>query len=105
MSWRELKKQVSVSSNPYKVGLFGGVDDLQLNIKNSSAQTLDKVNVQVIFLKPNGQTVRTEAYCVYDVSPKSTKILVVPPTRRGVKVQYKITGVESKGEKIVTGDI
>ncbi|MDB5252623.1 MAG: hypothetical protein JWP27_1792 [Flaviaesturariibacter sp.] len=96
----EIRHSVSVSNNKYKVGIFGGVDDLQLNVHNDSKQVLDKVNVQVTFLKPNGEVIRSEEYSVYSVAPQSTKILVVPPSRRGVKVKYRITGIESK-ESIV----
>jgi hypothetical protein len=101
----EIRRNVTVSNNTYKVGLFGGVDDLQLNVRNDTKQILDKVNVQVTFLKPNGDVIRSDEYSVYSVSPKSTKILVVPPSRRGVKVKYRITGIESKEAKVSTSEV
>jgi hypothetical protein len=93
---KDIRKKVTVHTNNYKVGMFGGVDDLQLNVRNGSSVTLDKVNLQVIFLKPNGEQVKSESYSVYSVAPGETKILVVPPSKRGVKVKSVITGVESK---------
>ena len=96
ISLNELKRKVSVSVNNYKVGMFGGVDDLQLNVHNGSSVTIDKVNVQVIFLKPNGQEVNSTLHSVYSLPAGNTKILVVPPSKHGVKVKYFVTGVESK---------
>jgi hypothetical protein len=93
---KDVRKKVSVHTNNYKVRMFGGVDDLQLNVHNGSSVTLDKVNIQVTFLKPNGDEVKSESYSVYSVAPGATKILVVPPSKRGVKVRSVITGIESK---------
>lgn len=105
LNFKNIKKLVSISNNKYKVDLLGDVNDLQLNIHNGSDQTLDKINILVSFLKPNGQKIRSEEFSVYSVMPGSTKILVVPPVKTGVKVNYKISGVESKTTKVITGDI
>jgi hypothetical protein len=93
---KALKKQVTVSANKYKVRMFGGVDDLQLNVHNKSNVRLDKVNIQVIYFKPNGEEVNSSVHSVYTIEPGSTKILVIPPSKRGVKVKAFVTGVESK---------
>jgi hypothetical protein len=96
ISLKALKKKVTVSANNYKVRMFGGVDDLQLNVHNNSKVKLDKVNIQVIYFKPNGEQVNSSVHSVYSVAPGGTKILVIPPSKRGVKVKAFVTGVESK---------
>jgi hypothetical protein len=96
ISLKEIRKKVTIRTNNYKVRMFGGVDDLQLNVHNGSSVTLDKINVQVLFLKPNGEEVKSDSYSVYSVAPGETKILVVPPSKRGVKVKPVITGIESR---------
>jgi hypothetical protein len=93
---KALKKKVTVSANQYKVKMFGGVDDLQLNVHNNSSVKLDKVNIQVIYFKPNGEEVNSSVHSVYSLPAGSTKILVIPPSKRGVKVKAFVTGVESK---------
>jgi hypothetical protein len=93
---KELKKKVTVSSNKYKVRMFGSVDDLQLNVNNNSAVKLDKVNIRVIYFKPDGEEVNSSVHSIYSLPPGSTKILVIPPGKRGVKVKAFVYGVESK---------
>jgi hypothetical protein len=96
ISLNALKKKVTVSANKYKVRMFGGVDDLQLNVHNNSNVKLDKVNIQVIYFKPNGEQVNSSVHSVYSVTPGGTKILVIPPSKRGVKVKAFVSGVEAK---------
>jgi hypothetical protein len=98
---KEIKSKIHLSNNEYKVKLFGGVNDLQINVTNGSAETLQAVGIQIRFLKPNGKIIRTENHSVYSLGPKSTKILVVPPTKRGVKIDYSITNVALKSSKIL----
>ena len=96
---KDIKKQVSVRSNDYKVGLFGGIDNLQLTVNNKSAHFVDQVEVEVNYLKPNGKVVGTETYKVKGLRPFASRTISVPASDRGVKVNYKILNIYSQQYK------
>jgi hypothetical protein len=96
ISLKSLRRKVTIATNEYRTSIFGGINDLQVRVHNGSEQVLDKVNLLIEFFKPNGAPLRQERYSVYGVQPHSQKILVVPPSKRGVKVRYKLLGVEMK---------
>ena len=54
---KDIKKQLTIKNNQYKVGLFGGINGLQLTVFNASPHFVEKVLVAVDFLKPNGEVV------------------------------------------------
>ncbi|TCJ19022.1 DUF4339 domain-containing protein [Flaviaesturariibacter flavus] len=94
LSLRSLRKQITIFTNKVRVGIFGDTDDLQVTVANGSEALLGKVNLQVEYFNTNGTPLRQEHYSVYDLKPHTRKILVVPPSRRGQKVRYKLLGVE-----------
>lgn len=91
-----LMKQVSVASNDYKRGTFGGIHDLQLTVTNNSNYLLDNVVVELQILKPNEQPLKTDNIRFSPVPPNGSLTLAIPATSRGVKVAYRVTHVESK---------
>jgi hypothetical protein len=93
-SEKSIKKQVSLKGSDYKQGVLGGISDLRLTVKNSSEYKIDRVMVQVKYLKPNGQAVKTEHYDVTSIPAGGSKVLEVPDSKRGVKVTYKLVSVE-----------
>lgn len=97
---KELKKYLQVESNDYKVGVFGGINNLELTVINNSAYILDKVVLQVDYLKPKGESVLTEKYTYFSIPPHGKKTLDIPPSKRGVKVKYKILDAKSREYKI-----
>lgn len=97
---KELKKYLQVESNDYKVGVFGGINDLRLTIVNNSAYELDKVVLQVDYLKPKGEPIETEKYTYFSIPAHGKKTLDIPPSKRGVKVKYRIVDAKSKEYKV-----
>ncbi|MBS1607791.1 MAG: DUF4339 domain-containing protein [Bacteroidetes bacterium] len=91
-----LMKQVSVASNDYKRGTFGGIHDLQLTVTNNSNYLLDNVVVELQILKPNDQPLKTDNVRFSPVPPNGSLTLAIPATSRGVKVAYKVVHVESR---------
>ncbi len=87
---------VSVNSNNYRVAAFGGVKDLQLTVKNDSKYILDNVVVELQYLKPSEQTLKTETIQFKSVPPNGTQTIAMPKSNRGIKVVYKITRIDSK---------
>ena len=92
----KLKDLVSVSSNDYKRVAFGGIRNLLLTITNNSRFELDHVVVELQYLKPSEEPLRTENIRFEAISPHTSATIRVPDTNRGIKVLYKIINIESK---------
>jgi hypothetical protein len=95
MKSSELTKLVSVSSNEYQKVAFGGIRNLQLTVNNDSKYILDNVTVEVQYLKPSEEPLRTESVQFRSVAPGGTMTVRMPDTNRGIKVTYKITNILS----------
>jgi hypothetical protein len=88
-----VKKQLKIKTNNYKVGVFGGINGLQLTIFNSSPQFVDRVIVALDYLKPNGTVVQSENVSFSSIKPLGAQTVAIPGSNRGVKVRYKILKV------------
>ena len=84
---------LKITANDYKVGLLGGISDLELSVSNPSAQIVEKATVIVDFLKPNGSVIKSQTLQVENISPGGSKKITVPENSRGVKVRYRIVNV------------
>lgn len=91
----DIRKMVIVKSNDYKVGLFGGINDLKLTVYNSSPHLIDKALIEVEYLKPNGDIIGSGQFQFNGIRGKSSKTLSIPKSNRGVKVRYRIVNVYS----------
>lgn len=96
VSKEDISKLVSVKSNDYKRGAFGGIRDLQLTVTNDSKYILDNVTVQLQYLKPSEQPLISENVQFKAISPNGSLTISIPATNRGIKVAYKIIKIESK---------
>lgn len=90
---------VNVKSDDYKKRILGGIEGFELTVTNKSSHVLDEVLVEVSYLKPNGDVVKTDTYEVNSVPAKGSKAFSVPPSNRGVKIKYKITNIISRQHK------
>jgi hypothetical protein len=91
-----LKKLVQVDANDYQVGMHGGIKNLRLLVTNRSAFVLDKVKIELYYIKTNGDIFKTKNLVLKAVPAKSRKSLKVPSSERVVKVVCRITGIESQ---------
>lgn len=94
-----IKKQLKIKTNNYKVGLFGGINGLQLTVFNNSAQIVDKVIVTLEYLRPNGVVVQSENVAFSSIKPLGAQTIAIPSSNRGIKVRYKIMKVYSRNYK------
>ncbi len=92
----DISNLVSVKSNDYKRGAFGGIRDLQLTVTNDSKYVLDNVVVALQYLKPSEQPLKTENISFQSIAPKGSMTIAIPPSNRGIKVAFKIVKIESK---------
>lgn len=90
-----INKFVSVKANSYIRKPFGGIQDLQLTVSNNSRFILDQVSVELLYLKPSEQPLKTEIIRFNDIAPNGTMTIKIPDSQRGIKVTYKILEVES----------
>ncbi len=81
---------VDVKSNDYYKVAFGGIRDLELTVSNNSEKHLEEVLVELQYIKPNEQPLRTENIRFKSMEPNSTATIRVPDTNRGVNIRYRI---------------
>ena len=91
-----LSSLISVGSNGYTVGTFGGISGVQLTVSNKSVYPLDLVVVEVQYIQANKKVFKTENLYFRGIGPGSALMQEAPNSSRGIKVQYKITLVNSK---------
>ncbi|HMH31486.1 MAG TPA: hypothetical protein VK543_00560 [Puia sp.] len=92
----KIAELVSVSGNKYNVGTFGGISELQLSISNKSLYPLDLVVVEVQYIQSNKKIFKTENVYFRNISAGSTIMEEAPKSPRGIKVQYRITLINSR---------
>lgn len=99
-----IESLVSVTGNDYKRVAFGGIRNLELTVTNDSKYVLDKVIVELQYLKPSEEPLRTEMIEFHSVAPNGAITKRIPDTNRGIKVLYKIINVQSsQPETALTG--
>ncbi len=87
---------VSVAGNKYKVGVLGGISNLELTLSNNSLYPLDQVEVVVNYHGPENRIVRKESVLISDIAAGEQKVVTVPKSKRGVSVTYSIQKINSK---------
>lgn len=93
-----LRNLVSVSSNDYKRVAFGGIRNLFLTVSNKSAVELDHVVVELQYLKPSEEPLRTEHISFKSIAPNGSATVRVADTNRGIKVSYRIINIKASDE-------
>lgn len=88
-----LAGQLKVNSNDYKRVALGGIRDLRLTVTNGTAASLAKVVVELQYLKPNEEPLKTEMVSFRGIGPHESSTIRMPDTNRGIKVKYKIVEV------------
>ncbi|HEY6901149.1 MAG TPA: hypothetical protein VI233_10920 [Puia sp.] len=91
-----IANQVSVGANGYTVGTFGGISDLQVTVTNRSAYPLDLVVVEVQYVQANKKVYKTENLYFRGIGAGSALMQEAPRSSRGIRVQYKISSINSK---------
>jgi len=90
-----INKLVNVRANNYKQRAFGGIMNLELTVNNDSKFELDKVIVELEYLKPSEQPIKTEKIVFSSIEPNGSKTVKIPDYLRGVKVTYRVMEIES----------
>ena len=93
---KNLRDMVSVKSNSYLRGAFGGIRGLELTVYNNSGFLLDEVSVELQIMKPSEEPLRTDIITFRNISANGAVTVRVPDSQRGIRVDYRITNIESK---------
>src|SRR5436190_7187991 len=101
-----INRLVNVKANNYKQRAFGGVTNLELTVNNDSKFELDKVIVELQYLKPSEQPIKTETIVFSSVEANGSKTLKIPDYLCGIKVYYRVMEIESSQyEKYTTAGL
>ena len=92
---KSLNKLVSIKTNNYIRGTFGGIKDLRLTVSNDSKYFVDEVKVELQYIKPSQLPLRTDIITFRNLSPNGSVTVRVPDSQRGIRVDYRITRVQS----------
>jgi hypothetical protein len=92
----DIANLVSVSSNKYHVGTFGGISEVQLTVSNKSIYSLDLVTVEVQYIQANKKIFKTENVYFRNIRAGEAMMIEAPESPRGIKVQYKVSVISSK---------
>jgi hypothetical protein len=93
---KNIYEQVHVEASAFKVGLLGGISDLDITVQNTSLYPLDQVSVEVRYFGPEKKLVKTQTMLFNNVPPGKRRTLEAPDTRRGITVEYGVTSINSK---------
>jgi hypothetical protein len=93
---KNLLNKVSVKSNTYIRGAFGGIRGLELTVFNNSSYLLDEVKVELQIMKPSDQPLRTDIITFHNIGANGAVTVKVPDSQRGIRVEYRITDIESR---------
>lgn len=88
--------QVSISTNKYNTGTFGGISELQLTVSNRSIHPLDLVVVEVQYIQANKKVYKTENLYFRGIGAGAALMQEAPRSSRGVKIQTRIILINSK---------
>lgn len=91
-----ISSKLTIQANAYSTGSFGGIRNLEMTLQNNSKYLLDKVTVELEYLNPEGIILKTENIYFQSVHSGEKETVAVKKSKRGVKIAYKITKVESK---------
>jgi len=97
---QNITKQIHISTNDYKVGMFGGIDDVKVTVHNGSEYPVDLVVVDVSYIQSNKKSYKTESLQFKDLAANSSLTLSAPKTNKGIKIQTSLTHVASKSAGI-----
>lgn len=96
VSVESISSKLTLNANDYVVGSFGGIRNLEMTLHNDSKYVLDKVSAELQYLNPEGVIIKKETISFQSVLPGQKETVAVKKSKRGVKISYKITGIESK---------
>ncbi|MBC3788750.1 serine/threonine protein kinase [Spirosoma utsteinense] len=91
-------KELSVEPFGYRVGLFGGIKNIQVKLDNPSPFTFALVAVRVDYHKEKGPLYKSEKVWFGNVGPNASLTRKAPDSDRGTRITAKVVGYEFSKE-------
>lgn len=89
-------KYITVQTDGYAVSALGGISNLKLKVRNTTAYTIDNVEVQVSYIKSAGGVYKTETVYAGSIAANASVVVNAPSSSRGTSVSLNILAVSSK---------
>ena len=91
-----IEKTLSLTSNDFKTGAFGGISGLKYSLFNGSRVALESVEVEVDYIQANDKVFKTEKLLFKDIPAGTQATIDAPASSRGVKVSTRIIKINAK---------
>lgn len=89
-------KYITYKTSDFEVGFFGGISELEITVNNNTENLIDKVVVQVDYIKESGDLWESKHVVVTNMPPGASKTVKAPESSRGIKIKTMITSITSK---------
>ena len=97
MNYRNnFEKYLSLSRNQYEYSELGGIYNLEITFTNNTDYVINNANVQVGYIKENGEYYKTEDLQFTNIQPNTQETLRAPDSERGLNVDYQFSEIYSK---------
>jgi hypothetical protein len=93
LEFAALKRFLSVSPDQINVGMFGGINRLQLTIQNKHTKPIENITIAVDFLEKDQSLHHTEIVEIIKIEAQSSQSVRVPANGKGRAVQTRIIGI------------
>jgi len=96
MARAHLRTLVTAYANYYRIKTPDEFSNIKLTIYNQTYFTLDQVNVEVKYLLSDSTLYKKETMNFKKIPPLSSKVMRVPSSSMGVRIECRIISVKSK---------
>jgi hypothetical protein len=90
------EKYIRVSTNQYTYSELGGILNLDVIVTNDTDYMLNEVNVNVDYIKDNGDIFKSEIVTLNNIPAHQNKSASAPESNRGTSVEVRMDGITSK---------
>lgn len=90
------QKYISAKPDGYNAAAFGGISNLKVKVRNETAYVVDRVEIQVQYIKAGGGVFKTETVYADNIKPNASLVINAPESGRGTGVEVKIIAVTSR---------
>ena len=97
----EASKSLNAQTLGGKTGLFGGVKELSVRLRNPSSVAFESVAVKVQYVKENGQVFRSTVMYFSNIAPYATVTRRAPDSQRGTRFNARVLRADAERHPIV----
>ena len=90
------EKYIRVSTNQYTYSELGGISNLDVIVTNDTDYMLNEVNVNVDYIKDNGDIFKSEIVTLNNIPAHQNKSTSAPESNRGTSVEVRMDRITSK---------